>query len=299
MTSTYLTSSTRLSGYMAFPHFLLGSGLSETAMLAYALLLDRARLSMTNPQWIDEEGHVFLRYPIRELAAALRRSEMTVKTALAALEEQGLILRQHLGIGKLALWLERAIPMKSQLRTAFLSPMLVPIASVILVWRVLFHQNGTLNAWLGANTDWFHSTWSILMVLLLYLWKNVGYHTILFTAALAAIPRTYIDMANLDGAGRTRQFYTVKLPFLAPTIFFVVLMSLIASMKIFREVWLLTGSYPYESLYLLQHFMNNTFRTMDYQKLSAAALMLAVVMGALIAVLLAIERRLDRDTENE
>ncbi|MBR4193340.1 MAG: sugar ABC transporter permease [Oscillospiraceae bacterium] len=200
---------------------------------------------------------------------------------------------------KLALWLERAIPMKSQLRTAFLSPMLVPIASVILVWQVLFHQNGTLNAYLGSHIDWFHSPWSILMVLLLYLWKNIGYHTILFTAALAAIPRTYIDMANLDGASRTKQFFKVKLPFLAPTIFFVVLMSLIASMKIFREVWLLTGSYPYESLYLLQHFMNNTFRTMDYQKLSAAALMLAVIMGALIAVLLRVESCLDRDTENE
>ena len=200
---------------------------------------------------------------------------------------------------KLALWLERAIPMKSQLRTAFLSPMLVPIASVVLVWQVLFHQNGTLNAFLETHVDWFHSPWSILMVLLLYLWKNIGYHTILFTAALAAIPRTYVDMANLDGAGRTRQFFAVKIHFLAPTIFFVVLMSLIASMKIFREVWLLTGSYPYESLYLLQHFMNNTFRTMDYQKLSAAALMLAVVMGALIAVLLSIEKKLDADTENE
>ena len=200
---------------------------------------------------------------------------------------------------KLALWLERAIPMKSQLRTAFLSPMLVPIASVVLVWQVLFHQNGTLNAYLTTRVDWFHSPWSILMVLLLYLWKNIGYHTILFTAALAAIPRTYVDMANLDGAGRTRQFFAVKIHFLAPTVFFVVLMSLIASMKIFREVWLLTGSYPYESLYLLQHFMNNTFRTMDYQKLSAAALMLAVVMGAVIAVLLSIERRLDQDTENE
>lgn len=200
---------------------------------------------------------------------------------------------------KLALWLERAIPMKSQLRTAFLSPMLVPVASVVLVWQVLFHQNGTLNAWLGTHLDWFHSPRSIGMVLLLYLWKNIGYHTILFTAALAAIPKTYIDMANLDGAGRTRQFFSVKLHFLAPTIFFVALMSLIASMKLFREVWLLTGSYPYESLYLLQHFMNNTFQSMDYQKLSAAALLLATVMGAVIALLLGIERRLDRDTENE
>lgn len=200
---------------------------------------------------------------------------------------------------KLALWLERAVPMKSQLRAAFLSPMLVPVASMLLVWQVLFHQNGTLNAWLGTHLDWFHSPWSIGMVLLLYLWKNIGYHTILFTAALAAIPKTYIDMANLDGAGRTRQFFAIKIHFLAPTIFFVVLMSLIASMKIFREVWLLTGSYPYESLYLLQHFMNNTFQSMDYQKLSAAALLLATVMGAVIALLLGIERRLDRDTENE
>ena len=200
---------------------------------------------------------------------------------------------------KLALWLERAIPTKSQLRTALLSPMLLPVASVVLVWQVLFHRNGTLNALLGTGVDWFRSPWSILMVLLLYLWKNIGYHTILYTAALSAIPRTYTDMANLDGAGRTRQFFTIKLRFLAPTIFFVVLMSLLASMKIFREVWLLTGSYPYETLYLLQHFMNNTFRTMDYQKLSAAALLLAVVMGALIAVLLGIERRLDQDTENE
>lgn len=200
---------------------------------------------------------------------------------------------------KLALWLERAIPLKSQLRTALLSPMLVPVASVILVWQVLFHRNGSLNAWLGTHLDWFYSPWSILMVLLLYLWKNIGYHTILYTAALAAIPRTYIDMANLDGASRTRQFFAVKIHFLAPTIFFVVLMSLIASMKIFREVWLLTGSYPNQNLYLLQHFMNNTFRNMDYQKLSSAALLLATVMGAVIAVLLGIERRLDRDTEYE
>lgn len=200
---------------------------------------------------------------------------------------------------KLALWLERAIPMKSQLRTALLSPMLVPVASVILVWQVLFHRNGSLNAWLGTHLDWFYSPWSILMVLLLYLWKNIGYHTILYTAALAAIPRTYIDMANLDGASRTRQFFAVKIHFLAPTIFFVVLMSLIASMKIFREVWLLTGSYPNQNLYLLQHFMNNTFRNMDYQKLSTAALLLATVLGALIALLLRLESKLDRDTEYE
>ena len=99
-TNTFLTARSSLPRYMAFPRFLMESGLNETAMLVYMLLLDRARLSMSNPRWIDANGFVFLQYPIRELAAAIRKSEMTVKTALAALEKQGYIQRQRCGNGK-------------------------------------------------------------------------------------------------------------------------------------------------------------------------------------------------------
>ena len=99
-TNTYLTARSSLPRYMAFPRFLMESGLNETAMLVYMLLLDRARLSMSNPRWIDANGFVFLQYPIRELAAAIRKSEMTVKTALAALEKRGFIQRQRCGNGK-------------------------------------------------------------------------------------------------------------------------------------------------------------------------------------------------------
>ncbi|MBR5868571.1 MAG: sugar ABC transporter permease, partial [Clostridia bacterium] len=60
-----------------------------------------------------------------------------------------------------------------------------------------------------------------------------------------------------------------------------------------------TGAYPYETLYLLQHFMNNTFEAMDYQKLSAAAILLALVMSVVIAVLFVVERRLGKDAKNE
>lgn len=199
----------------------------------------------------------------------------------------------------LALLLDRAMPLKSWLRTAFLSPMLVPIASVVLVWQVLFHQNGSVNALLGVNVDWFHSPLGLVMVLLLCLWRNIGYHTILFAAGLAAVPRMYLDIAELDGAGKLRQFFSIKLRFLSSTLLFVTVMSLIMVMKIFREVYLLTGSYPYETLYLLQHFMNNTFRTMDYQKLCSAAILLATVMSAVIALLLRAENRIGRDLENE
>lgn len=203
----------------------------------------------------------------------------------------------------LAILLERELPMKSVLRTAFLSPLMVPVASVVLIWQVLFHQHGVINSFLSGygieTVDWFHSNWSRFVVLLLYLWKNLGYNMILFTAALASIPKEQLEMAELEGAGAFRKFFSIKIHYLSSTTLFVTILSLISAMKIFREVFLLTGAYPYETLYLLQHFMNNTFEAMDYQKLSSAAILLALVMSVVIAVLFVVERRLGKDAKNE
>lgn len=91
-----LTKDTHLPPYMAYPKFLLSMDISETAKLVYILLLDRARLSMKN-DWVDERGHVYLFYPIRELAEDCRKSEMTVKNALSDLQKHGLIRRQRQG----------------------------------------------------------------------------------------------------------------------------------------------------------------------------------------------------------
>ena len=85
--------------FFAYPKFLLTLDLSETAKIIYVLLLDRARLSMKKEDWQDEHGRVFVRYTIQSLAKAICRSEMTVKNALKALEQQGLIYRQRQGAG--------------------------------------------------------------------------------------------------------------------------------------------------------------------------------------------------------
>lgn len=203
----------------------------------------------------------------------------------------------------LAILLERELPGKSFLRSAFLSPLMVPVASVVLIWQVLFHQNGVINTFLAGfgitAVDWFHSPWSRFVVLLLYLWKNLGYNMILFTAAIASVPKEQLEIAELEGAGPFRKFFSVKIHYISSTMLFVTILSLISAMKIFREVYLLTGSYPYETLYLLQHFMNNTFRSMDYQKLSTAAILLALATSVVIAVLFVVERRLGKDAKNE
>ena len=201
----------------------------------------------------------------------------------------------------LALMLECRIPGKSQFRTFFLSPMMVPVASVVLIWQVLFNYNGTVNEFLmlfGAKRiDWLQSDYSMIVVLLLFLWKNLGYNMILFMSGLANIPKDLLEVADVSGASETYKFFSIKLRYLSPTVLFVTILSLINSFKVFREVYLLTGDYPYESLYMLQHFMNNTFRSLDYQKLSAAAVVMALVMVVLIALLFKIEDWFGKDVE--
>ena len=201
----------------------------------------------------------------------------------------------------LALMLECRIPMKSQFRTFFLSPMMVPVASVVLIWQVLFNYNGTINEFLAlfdiAKIDWLQSDHCQAVVIILFLWKNLGYNMILFMAGLANIPKELLEVADVEGASEWYKFFAIKLRYLSPTVLFVTILSLINSFKVFREVYLLTGDYPYEKLYMLQHFMNNTFKSLDYQKLSAAAVIMALVMVVLIALLFYAEDKFGKDVE--
>ena len=202
----------------------------------------------------------------------------------------------------LAMLLERNIPGKSIFRTFFLSPLMVPTASVVLVWQVLFHNHGTINQIsesLGGQTvDWIKSPYGQLIIICMFLWKNLGYNMILFMSALCAIPRDILEVADLEGAGSWYKFIHIKLRYLSPTILFVLILSMINSFKVFREVYLLTGNYPQDKLYMLQHFMNNTFNSLDYQKLSAAAVLLALLMIVIMAVLLIAENIFGKDVEN-
>ena len=201
----------------------------------------------------------------------------------------------------LAMLLMENIPGRSKFRTIFITPLMVPVASVVLIWQVIFHQNGVLNeitALFGAQpVDWLKSDYGQIVLLVLFLWKNIGYNMILFMSALAAIPRDIMEVAMLEGAGPVRRFFSIKLRYLSSSIFFVALLSLINSFKVFREVYLLTGGHPYSNLYLLQHFMYNTFESLDYQKLSSAAILMSLVMIVIIGLMLYVDKKLGSEIE--
>lgn len=201
----------------------------------------------------------------------------------------------------LAFLLDKQIPGRSKIRAAFLSPMMVPVASVILIWQVLFDYNGLLNEWMlyfgGGKVDWLKSVYAQIVIVVLFVWKNLGYNMVLFMSALAQIPREVVEVAELESATKFQIFWRLKIRYLSSSILFVTILSLINSFKIFREVYLLTGDYPYETLYLLQHYMNNMFRSLDYQKLSAAAILMSFVMIVLIGILFFAENVLGKDLD--
>ncbi len=201
----------------------------------------------------------------------------------------------------LAIVLEAKLPFRSQFRTFFLSPLMVPVASIVLIWQVLFHYNGAVNevlmAFGGSKIDWMKSKYSILVIVILFLWKNLGYNMILFMAALASIPKDILEVAKLESATPLQTFFYIKIRYLSSTILFVTIMSLISSFKIFREIYLLTTDYPYDSIYMLQHFMNNKFKNLDYQTLSAAAILMSLVMIVIIGILFLVENHFGKDVE--
>lgn len=201
----------------------------------------------------------------------------------------------------LAIILMSNIPGRSRFRTMFITPLMVPVASVVLIWQVVFHYNGVLNEitalFSAAPIDWLKSEYGHLVVLVLYLWKNIGYNMILFMSALAAIPRDILEVAMLEGAGPIRRFFSIKMRYLSSSIVFVALLSLINSFKVFREVYLLTGDYPFDNLYMLQHFMNNTFGSLDYQKLSSAAILMCIAMIIIISAMLIIDEKFGGELE--
>lgn len=201
----------------------------------------------------------------------------------------------------LAVLLDSKVPYKSAFRTIFLSPMIVPAASVILIWQMLFDYHGVVNdiaAKFGAAPiEWMKSDVGIIVVVLLFLWKNIGYNMILFMSALTSVPKDLLEVAELDGCSPVQRFFKIKMRYIASSVSFVTIMSLINSFKVFREVYLLTGNYPYDSMYTLQHFMNNTFANADYQKLSSAAVVLCLIMIAIIGILLWVDERAGRGIE--
>lgn len=172
------------------------------------------------------------------------------------------------------------------IKMAYLMPMAIPVASVALLWQILFDKQGILNGLLaktgGSAVDWMNSGYAFGVLVFSYLWKNVGYNIVLWMAGLSSIPADIYEAAKVDGAGEWKIFWKITLPNLLPVSAVITVLSLLNSFKVFREAYLVAGSYPHESMYLLQHLFNNWYRELSLDKLTAAAVIMALVIALFV-----------------
>ena len=222
-------------------------------------------------------------YDIFSNAAFKLASQNTIKFVLVCIP---LLLAISLAI---AVFLNKFVQASQILRTAFLIPMAVPIASVVLIWNIVFHEQGVLSGVLNnfnmAGQDWMSTGYAFWVLVFSYVWKNLGYTIILWLAGLNAISKEIYESAKVDGAGDLKCFTKITLPCLKPTLYTVAVLSLLNSFKVFREAYLVAGDYPDKSMYLLQHLFNNWFREMSFGKMAAASVVMAVIIFGLIMLL--------------
>ena len=172
----------------------------------------------------------------------------------------------------IALGLQKITKHSQKYLTIYFYPMLLPIASIALFVHQFWDEK-------SVNSP---KAFGILCIL--YIWKYFGYHTLILYARLQMIPEVYYEHANLCGAGGVAMFRYITLPLILPVLLFNVLLAVMNALKCYREAFLIGGNYPNESIYLLQHFINNNFETLNYQKISATSVLL--LMAIFIPVLL-------------
>ncbi|MBR6934218.1 MAG: sugar ABC transporter permease [Clostridia bacterium] len=189
----------------------------------------------------------------------------------------------------IALLLFRNLKKYDIFRTFFVFPLVLPVSSVVLFFQIVFSDLGVVNGvlehlgmtaadWTGEQAFW--------VLLILYLWKNTGYNVVLFLAALNSVPPDLYEAASLDGAGWWKKLSRITLPMIAPHTRFILVISIVNLFKSFREAYILFGDHPDQSIYMIQHFMNNNFINLNYIRLSVGAALVFLVIFVLVGLLL-------------
>lgn len=145
----------------------------------------------------------------------------------------------------IAVGLNRKLPGSGVLQIMYVIPWVAAPLALGIVWSWLLAPSGLINEVLGTRASWLSSeTTALPVVAFVYVWQNVGYISLFFLAALQSIPRDIYEAASLDGAGPLRTLWSITMPLVRPTTFFVTVTSFIASFQIFDLVYGLTDGNP-------------------------------------------------------
>lgn len=185
----------------------------------------------------------------------------------------------------LALMVNQTIRGVTLFRALYFMPVVTSLVAISLVWAWLYQpQFGLVNYFLGLakipGPGWLSSTeWSMPALFIMGAWRQAGFNMVIFLAGLKGISQELYEAATVDGAGWFRRFFHITLPMLSPTMFFVVVVSVIGSFQVFEQTYVLTQGGPaYSTLTLSYWIYQNAFEWFNMGKASALAYSLFVVV---------------------
>lgn len=197
--------------------------------------------------------------------------------------------------------LNRYILGKSPVRVMFFIPYIASVVAVCAVWQVLFHPSfGPINSFLHSigmqnPPKWLADLkWSLPSVMIIYIWQNVGYYAVVFLAGLKGISKELYEAAAIDGAGPVRQFFSVTVPLIRPTTFFLVTMGIIGSFKVFDHISVLTQGGPGSSSSVMAYYVyRKAFEEYDMGYANTLAWALFVLIFAVTLIQFRLQKSFD------
>jgi multiple sugar transport system permease protein len=181
-------------------------------------------------------------------------------------------------------------------RSVMLTTYVMPTVAVMLLWTMLFNRAGTINFILGilglqpvAWMDGSNMRWPVIFM---FLWKNMGFNMIIILASLNAMSKEVYESSLLDGAGWIKRQIYIVIPEIIPALIFVAIISMVNSLRIFKEAYILVGPYPTDSVYTLQHYMYNQFKVLNYNYVVASSLLFVLAITIIVGVLFIYEHRI-------
>lgn len=199
----------------------------------------------------------------------------------------------------IAVWLSTLTRGRSFFRILFFIPVMAPMVGVALVWSLLYApQNGVIDWTLSTvfrlpGPDWAGSTaWALPAIIFMSVWQGFGYNMLVFSAGLQGISEQYYEAAAIDGAGGWSRFWRITLPLLSPSLFFGTVLTIISSLQVFDQAFVLTSGGPgVASTTLVLDLYQNGFQYFKMGYASAIAWALFILIMLVTALQFFLQRK--------
>lgn len=198
------------------------------------------------------------------------------------------VFRVLIGLGLAILLFSKLTKFRTAFQGLFYMPTITPLVAVSFVWMWMFDpQFGLINKVFELDINWLKdSNWALPAIIIMTVWKDFGYATVLFLAGMMGLPNEVYEAATIDGASSWQTFRYITAPLLKPTTIFVVITSLISYLQAYIQILIMTNGGPGTSTFVISYLIfDEAFIGYNFGTASAMAIILFIMIGILTMIM--------------